>query len=105
MRDPFEHNRRTLVGFEIIDFAEDTELDAVRSKLDVAAATEVRWNGWEYGSHISELRRLYEKGKKAQWNATEDLDWRIPVSKDEWIGSPDASAPCSCTPWYRTSSG
>ena len=82
MNDLFPDNRRTLVGFEVIDFAEDAKLDELRRALDVGAATEVRWNGWDYGSHISELRRLYEKGKKAQWNATEDLDWSLPVSKD-----------------------
>jgi hypothetical protein len=91
MSDLFPDNRRMLVGFEIIDFPEEAQLAKVRQKLDVSAATEVRWNGWDYGSHIAELRRLYEKGKKAQWNATEDLDWSVPVSKDEWVGSPDAS--------------
>src|ERR1051326_5660264 len=91
MADLFEGKRRNLVGFEVIDFPEEAELDGVRRKLDVSAATEVRWNDWDYGSHITELRRLYEKGKKAQWNATEDLDWSLPISKDEWIGSPDAS--------------
>src|SRR5690349_13505353 len=91
MSDLFPDNRRTLVGFEVVDFPEEAQLAKVRQKLDVGAATEVRWNGWDYGSHIAELRRLYEKGKKAQWNATEDLDWSQPVSKDEWVGSPDTS--------------
>lgn len=91
MSDLFPDNRRMLVGFEIIDFPEEAQLAKVRQKLDVGAATEVRWNGWDYGSHITELRRLYEKGKKAQWNATEDLDWSLPVTKDEWVGNPDTS--------------
>src|SRR5882672_7566281 len=91
MSKMFEHNRRAFGDFEVIDFADETELARVRGMLSVSAATEVRWNGWEYGSEVSELRRLYEKGKKAQWNATEDLDWSLPVSKDEWVGDPNAT--------------
>jgi P-aminobenzoate N-oxygenase AurF len=87
----FEHNRRAFGAFEVVDFANDAELTKIRGKLSVSAATEVRWNGWEYGSEVAELRRLYEKGKKAQWNATLDLDWSLPVSKDEWVGDPNAT--------------
>ena len=33
----------------------------------------------EYGPLAPRLRSLYEKGKQAQWNATTDIDWDIPV--------------------------
>ena len=50
----------------------------------------VNWT-WEYGSEVEELRRLYEKGKVSQWNAETDLDWSLPVSKDDWVLNPQAS--------------
>jgi hypothetical protein len=91
MRKFAEDQRRSLGSFEVIDFVDEQQIGRIREKLTVAAPLEVRWNDWEYGSDIAELRRLYEKGKKAQWNATEDLDWSLPVSKDEWIGDPNGS--------------
>ncbi len=85
-------HRRTLVGdFEVVDFADEKAVTELRQKLSVSAPTEVRWNSWDYGSTLAELRRLYEKGKSAQWNATTDIDWSIPVSKDDWVGSPDTA--------------
>jgi len=86
-----ENNRRAFGDFEIIDVADVAELTKLRSQLSVQAATEIRWNGWEYGSEVAELRRLYEKGKSAQWNATVDLDWTLPVSKDDWMGDPNGT--------------
>lgn len=83
--------RRTLGDFEVVDFTDETPVKALRQELSVSAPTEVRWNAWDYGSQVAELRRLYEKGKSAQWNASTDVDWSIRVSKDEWIGSPENS--------------
>ncbi|MGH7292371.1 MAG: ferritin-like domain-containing protein, partial [Myxococcota bacterium] len=57
----------------------------------VATPMHVQWNRWEYGSEVSELRALYEKGKDNQWNASHDVDWSIPVTKDDWLGSPELS--------------
>ena len=46
---------------------------------------------WNYGHEVEELKSLYEKGKVNQWNAETDLDWSIPVSKDEWLANPESS--------------
>ena len=51
----------------------------------------VRWNDWEYGSEVTELRALYEKGKDNQWNASHDIDWSIPLTNDEFIAGPELS--------------
>jgi 1,2-phenylacetyl-CoA epoxidase catalytic subunit len=83
--------RKTIGDFEVIDYADPEAARAVREALDVPAPITVRWNHWEYASDIAELRRLYEKGKRAQWNATDDLDWSQPVDPDDWIGSPETS--------------
>ena len=85
------HHRKQFGSFEAVDFVDETEVARIRSRLTVHNPTHIRWNNWEYGSEIAELRRLYEKGKRAQWNAAEDIDWSLSVSKDEWIGDPNAS--------------
>ena len=83
---------RHLIGdFEVVDFTDEAHIAKVRGRLDVASPMNVHWNDWEYGSEVSELRALYEKGKRNQWNATDALDWSTPVSKDEWVGNPQAS--------------
>lgn len=81
-------NRYEVKGFEVLDFSDESDIKRMRSMLQVDAPTTVRWNNWEYGSEVRELRALYEKGKRNQWNASDDIDWDIPVSKDEWLGNP-----------------
>ncbi|MCZ7584766.1 MAG: hypothetical protein M5R36_16320 [Deltaproteobacteria bacterium] len=34
---------------------------------------------WQYKRDHPEMRRLYEMAKKAQWNATTDVDWSVDV--------------------------
>jgi len=85
----FPDYRRELGNFEVVDFDEQ-HVARLRDKIDVAAPLDVSWT-WEYGSEVAELRRLYEKGKAGQWNATTDVDWSIPVSRDDWVLNPDAS--------------
>jgi hypothetical protein len=76
--------RRKLGSFEVVDWPDDAKLDALRAELDVESPVALHWT-WEYGSEVEELRRLYEKGKKGQWNASEDVDWSARVSKDDWV--------------------
>ncbi len=86
-----KEQRKKLGNFEVIDFVDEGQIAKLRDHLQVDAPTSIRWNDWDYGSGVSELRALYEKGKANQWNASTDLDWEIPVSKDEWIGKPELS--------------
>jgi hypothetical protein len=84
-------HRRMVGDFEIVDIVDEDEVAAIRSHLDVPCPTAIRWNHWEYGSELAELRALYDKGKQGQWDALTELDWDAPLSKDEWIGHPEAS--------------
>jgi hypothetical protein len=83
-------HRKQLGNFEVIDWVDEGELERLRQKLDVKAPVDLHWT-WEYGSEVEELRTLYEKGKQGQWNAAKDVDWSMPVSKDEWVLNPEAS--------------
>jgi len=40
---------------------------------------------WNYGSIKDGLRDLYEKAKREQWNATEQLAWDTPVDPESYI--------------------
>ena len=79
-----------LGDFEVIDFVDEDAIANVRNHLQIDAPVSVNWQ-WDYGSEVSELRALYEKGKQNQWNASTDLDWDSPVSKDEWFLDPETS--------------
>ena len=91
MRKLLAEHRHPIGGFDAVDFVDEAEIGRIRAALDVACPTAVRWNDWEYGSEVRELRALYEKAKTAQWNATTDLAWETRVSKDDWLGPPHVS--------------
>ena len=83
-------HRKRYGSFDAIDFVDEKEIVKLRDQIDVKVPMELHWT-WNYGSEVQELRSLYEKGKQGQWNAEVDLDWSIPVSKDEWVLNPEAS--------------
>jgi hypothetical protein len=78
-----EH-RRTIGGFEVVEIVDEQEIARLRRQIDVDVPLDLHWT-WEYGSEVEELRALYERGKKGQWNAEEDLDWSIPFERTEWF--------------------
>lgn len=77
-------HRRAFGEFEAVDFVDENEVAQLRSKLDVDVPLDLHWT-WEYGNEIEELRNLYERGKKGQWNAETDIDWSQPFPRDEWF--------------------
>ncbi|MEX2208970.1 MAG: ferritin-like domain-containing protein [Myxococcota bacterium] len=86
-----QENRKQLGNFEIVDFPDEAQVAKIRARLDVTTPMAVRWNNWEYGSEVAELRALHEKGKQNQWNASTDVDWSVPVTRDEWLANPEMS--------------
>jgi len=77
-------HRKPFGEFEAVDFVDEKEVAELRSKLDVDVPLDLHWT-WEYGSEVEELRNLYERGKKGQWNAETDIDWSQPFPRDEWF--------------------
>jgi hypothetical protein len=77
-------NRRKIGDFEVVEFVDEGQVESLRAKLDVDVPLELHWT-WEYGSEVEELRALYERGKRGQWNAEEDLDWSTRLPRGEWF--------------------
>lgn len=90
MKKLLEDHRKKFGEFEVIEFVDENEIERLRARIDTGVPLEIHWT-WEYGSEVAELRNLYEKGKVNQWNAETDLDWELPVSRDDWVLSPEAS--------------
>jgi hypothetical protein len=84
METILESNRRKIGDFEVVEFVDEGQVSRLRRSLDVDVPLELHWT-WEYGSEVEELRALYERGKKGQWNAEDDLDWSVPLPRDEWF--------------------
>ena len=56
----------------------DRELETILTSFDTSYA-------WNYGSVKEGLRDLYEKAKRDQWNATQQLDWKTEVDPESEI--------------------
>ncbi|HYB98403.1 MAG TPA: ferritin-like domain-containing protein [Candidatus Limnocylindrales bacterium] len=91
METILSHRRRKLGDFEVVDFVDEAEISALRSQIDVSVPLELHWT-WDYGSQVEELRALYERGKKGQWNAEEDIDWSMPMPRDQWFMAKEGGA-------------
>ena len=76
--------RREVGDFETVDFVDDSVVQGLRDQIDVDVPLDLHWT-WEYGSEVEDLRNLYERGKKGQWNAETDIDWEMPFPADEWF--------------------
>lgn len=79
--------RRHLGNLDVVDFVDEEKISGLRNQLEVDVPLDLHWT-WEYGSEVEELRNLYERGKKGQWNAETDINWDLPFSRDEWFLPP-----------------
>jgi hypothetical protein len=77
-----EH-RRLLGDFEVLEIDEG-RIAHLRDELDVDVPLDLHWT-WNYASEVEELRALYERGKRGQWNAEADVDWSTSFPRDEWF--------------------
>ncbi|HUF98747.1 MAG TPA: ferritin-like domain-containing protein [Ilumatobacter sp.] len=53
---------------------------------------------WDYSLARPQLRKLYEKAKVGQWNATTDLDWSTEVDLEKVVSADQAAAQSGFTP-------
>jgi hypothetical protein len=78
-----EEYRRKIGEFEIVE-VDESRIEELRAQLDIEAPLDLHWT-WNYGNEVEELRALYERGKRGQWNAEEDVDWSTPFPHDQWF--------------------
>ena len=45
---------------------------------------------WDYTEADNRIKRIYELGKRLNWNATTDLDWSQQPNRKEWAVHPDS---------------
>src|SRR5262245_14713867 len=84
MEKLMSEQRRMIEGFEVIEHVDEKQIADLRKRVDVDVPLSLHWT-WEYGSEVEELRQLYERGKRGQWNAETDIDWSTPFPRDEWF--------------------
>lgn len=82
--------RRTVGDFELLDI-DEAKIAALRAQTDVDAPVDLHWT-WTYAEEVGELRALYERGKKGQWDAEGDLDWSTEFSPEKWCMEPEGDA-------------
>ena len=85
--------RRTVGDFELVDIDEQ-HITSLRRELDVDVPIDLHWT-WNYGSEVEELRSLYERGKRGQWNAVRTS----PTASSRARCSMPANRPASPTAW------
>ena len=71
----------------------------VAEKRTEFVSSETTNYNWTYEIGDERLRRLYEKGKAAQWNAATDLDWSIDVDLEKELFTVDPLL--AEEPWFR----
>jgi hypothetical protein len=76
--------RKQVGDFDVLDVADTERAEALRGQIDVDVPLDLHWT-WDYAGEVEELRNLYERGKKGQWNAETDIDWDMPFPRDEWF--------------------
>ena len=94
-------DNETLIGRADLD---DLEAILAISNTDAdEVAHRVRDNAdaiftWDYSMTRPALRKLYEKAKTGQWNATTDLDWSIGVDLEKVVAGDQVAASAGIDP-------
>ncbi|MGA1036047.1 MAG: ferritin-like domain-containing protein, partial [Ilumatobacteraceae bacterium] len=90
-----------IIGRDDID---DIEAILSVSNVDVDEVEHVVRNNadtiftWDYSLARPQLRKLYEKAKTGQWNATTDLPWDTEVELDEVVTADQAAFAAGLSP-------
>ena len=90
---------RSLLGPAYRGLVEQRAKQAERTTMPTGYAVQFDWG---YKRTFPEMTKLYEAAKVSQWNATQDLDWSIPVDPQnpETPMLPDSFLPVSQLPTW-----
>ncbi len=64
-------------------------------------ATATTMFDFDYTAGRDQLLRLYDKGTRRQWIASDRLDWDLPVDPERPVGMPDEVHPLFGTQWWE----
>src|ERR1700736_5994710 len=67
--------------------------------LDVESPTTTIFD-FDYTAVRDQLLRLYDKGTRRQWIASDRLDWSLVIDMDNPVGMPEEVNPLFGTPWW-----
>jgi hypothetical protein len=87
--------RDELNDIEAILSVSNTDLEAVEH---VVADNADAIFTWDYSLARPQLRKLYEKAKTGQWNASTDLDWDTEIDIEQVVSADQAAASAGFTP-------
>src|SRR6478736_1555662 len=78
-----------------------TALDDSATKWSVETPTTTVFS-WDYTHGREQLLRLYDKGTRRQWVASDRIDWSHELDPDNPLGAPDEAIPIADSPiWAR----
>ena len=75
------------------------EIGGVVSENQRFESSESTIFNWHYEPTVLELRKLYERGKSAQWNGALDLPWDTDVDLEQDLFDPDPAVAGEA--WYQ----
>jgi len=75
-------------------------IDATASAWGLPAAGETIFD-FDYTSGRDQLLRLYDKGTRRQWVASDRIDWNVDVDWENPLGVPDESVMLFGTPFWE----
>jgi hypothetical protein len=78
----------------------EATIDLTASSWDVPAAGSTQFD-FDYTSGRDQLLRLYDKGTRRQWIASDRIDWSVDVDFDNPLGVPDESIMLVGTPYWE----
>ncbi|MGI9345660.1 MAG: ferritin-like domain-containing protein [Gammaproteobacteria bacterium] len=69
-----------LIHFDLEERMSQTDIEDI---VEIFKTPIVGSYNWDYTDADNRIKRLYELGKKLNWNASDDLDWSINYPKDQ----------------------
>ena len=75
-------------------------IDATATAWGLPAAVETIFD-FDYTSGRDQLLRLYDKGTRRQWVASDRIDWNVDVDWENPLGVPDESVMLFGTPFWE----
>ena len=93
-----KHLEQTPTEIEHFDLEARLSQDDVEDVVEIFKTPLTGAYNWDYTEADNRIKRLYELGKKFNWNATDDLDWSIDYPKDQYP-SPSVSENKNFSEW------